>query len=71
LKERKLGEISSFVFLERIIIALDKQWCQVFEDQKPKFDAIINNKGHFILVGPRVHWPTKRNQIPAKKVSRI
>lgn len=67
---KQLGEIQTFKFKKKIIIAIAGEWEEIFKDEEPKFQATIDNDGNYVLVGPKVHWPTKRNQIPAEVVSK-
>lgn len=69
MKELILGQIQSFRINQKLVFALDDRWCKIFEDDAPKFQAKIDVKGNYILVGPQVQQPTKRNNQSSKEVS--
>ncbi len=53
MKEPILGEIKSYTFNNKIIIAIDSRWIDHFNSKEPTFKAIIEN-GKYVLVGPKV-----------------
>jgi len=50
----ELGEIKSYTFNNKIILAIDARWPDYFDSKNPTFKAVIQN-GKYILVGPKVN----------------
>lgn len=55
MKERKLGTLSSFKFENKVLILLEKKWCQFFNSENPTFEALIDKEGRYTLRGPHVN----------------
>lgn len=56
---KSLGKVQTFKFNKKILIALDEQWCQIFNDDIPTFDAVIDKDDRYTLRGPSVKLPRK------------
>ena len=64
---KKLGEIKSRIFNEKIILPLDERWINYFESE-PIFQVVLN-KNHIMLIGPKiVQDPTTHNNQPIEEV---
>jgi len=51
---KELGEIKSYTFNNKIILAIDSRWTDYFNSKEPTFKAVIEN-GKYVLVGPKVN----------------
>ena len=69
MKEIVLGTILSFLFEDKLILAIDKRWSKFFDDEL-KFQAKINVNGKIVFEGPKIQMPSKRNQVQIKGVSK-
>jgi len=63
---KSLGKVQTFKFNKKILIALDEQWCQIFNDDIPTFDAVIDKDDRYTLRGPSVKLPRKDANIQRK-----
>jgi hypothetical protein len=52
--QEELGEIKSYTFNNKIILAIDSRWIDYFNSTEPTFQAVIQN-GKYVLVGPKVN----------------
>jgi len=50
---QELGQIKSYHFNNKIILAIDSRWLDYFNSENPTFKAIIEN-GKYVLIGPKV-----------------
>ncbi len=50
----ELGQIKSYHFNNKIILAIDSRWLDYFNSENPAFKAVIDN-GKYVLVGPKVN----------------
>ena len=66
---KHLAIISAFEFNENYLIPISKNWSKFFGTTNPKFQAKIDTKGNYVLVGPQVQQPTKRNHNSTKVVT--
>ncbi len=58
----ELGQIKSYHFNNKIILAIDSRWLDHFNSENPTFKAVIQN-GKYVLIGPKVSTqdPTTNN----------
>ena len=49
-----LGEIKSYNFNSKLLLAIDSRWIDYFNSKEPIFKAIIQN-GKYVLIGPKVN----------------
>jgi len=54
LENVSLGEIKSYNFNNKLLLAIDSRWKDHFNSENPTFKAIIQN-GKLVLVGPNVN----------------
>ena len=50
----ELGEIKSYNFNNKLLLAIDSKWSYYFNSENPTFKAVIQN-GKYVLVGPKVN----------------
>ena len=50
----ELGEIKSYNFNNKLLLAIDSRWSDYFNSKNPTFKAVIHN-GKYVLVGPKVN----------------
>jgi len=50
----ELGEIKSYNFNNKLLLAIDSRWKDYFNSENPTFKAVIQN-GKLVLVGPNVN----------------
>ena len=50
----ELGEIKSYNFNNKLLLAIDSRWIDYFNSNNPTFKAVIQN-GKYVLVGPKVN----------------
>jgi len=50
----ELGEIKSYNFNNKLLLAIDSRWIDYFNSENPTFKAVIQN-GKYVLVGPKVN----------------
>ena len=51
---QELGQIKSYHFNNKIILAIDSRWSDYFNSENPTFKAVIDN-GEYVLLGPKVN----------------
>ena len=58
----ELGEIKSYNFNNKLLLAIDSRWKDYFNSENPTFKAVIQN-GKYVLIGPKVSTqdPTTNN----------
>ena len=59
---QELGQIKSYHFNNKIILAIDSRWLDYFNSESLTFKAVIEN-GKYVLIGPKVstQGPTTNN----------
>src|SRR3990170_1185840 len=50
----ELGEIKSYNFNSKLLVAIDARWLDYFDSKNPTFKAVIQT-GKYVLVGPKVN----------------
>jgi len=53
IRMQELGQIKSYHFNNKIILAIDSRWLDYFNSENPTFKAVIEN-GKYVLIGPKV-----------------
>jgi len=66
---QQLGEVKSYIFNNKIILAIDERWIDYFNTDNPTFKAVIEN-GKYVLIGPKVSTkdPTTDNNHTSNEV---
>jgi len=53
MKVKRLGETSSFLFGDRLVISFSPRWIELFNGI-PKFEINIDKNGRLSLIGPTI-----------------
>ena len=61
---KKIIEITPYLFGDHLVIALSKDWIDIFHDI-PKFKVCIDNNGQLIIEGPII-----KDKIKYKKINK-
>ena len=66
----ELGEIKSFNFNNKLLLAIDSRWIDYLNSENPTFKAVIQN-GKYVLVGPKVNRSGPTSNHTANEVDNI
>jgi len=67
---QELGQIKSYHFNNKIILAIDSRWLDYFNSENFTFKAVIEN-GKYVLVGPKVNRSGPTSNHTANEVDSI